>query len=111
MNTADGNSSNSRSATGTLDLTGGTVDALVNNLIVGRNMGSGTASRQGNGTGTLIFTAGTIDVTTLSIGAQGANNAGNATGTVNVRTNATMVVNALTLGEMPAAAPARATAR
>ncbi|HNQ72869.1 MAG TPA: cadherin domain-containing protein [Verrucomicrobiota bacterium] len=96
--TADGNSSNSRSATGTLDLTGGTVDALVNNLIVGRNMGSGTASRQGNGTGTLTFTAGTIDVTTLSIGAQGANNAGNATGTVNVRSDATMLVNNLTLG-------------
>ncbi len=96
--TADGNSSNSRSATGTLDLTGGTVDALINDLIVGRNMGSGTASRQGNGTGTLTFTAGTIDVTTLSIGAQGANNAGNATGTVNVRSDATMLVNNLTLG-------------
>jgi len=96
--TTDGNSAASRSATGTLDLTGGTVDALVNNLIVGRNMGSGNTSRRGDGTGTLTFTAGTIDATTLNIGLQEVNNRGSATGTVNVQSNAVLLVADMTIG-------------
>jgi len=77
---------------GTVDLTGGTVDALVESLAVGRNMGSGTTSRRGGGNGTLTWTAGTFDVTDASIGSQGANNRGSAVGVVNVLSNASLVV-------------------
>ena len=83
---------------GSMDLTGGTVDALVGTLWVGRNDGDNNSSRSGKGTGTLTLTAGTFDVTTMNIGSQVANNAGACTGTVNVRGTASLVVGSLTIG-------------
>lgn len=89
---------NNSVSTGILDLSGGSVDVLVNNLHVGRNLNTSTASRNVGGNGTVTWTAGTINATTLNIGVQAANNAGNATGTVNVWTNASLVANTLNLG-------------
>jgi fibronectin-binding autotransporter adhesin len=74
---------------GTNDFSGGTVDALVDQMFVGR--GASTANLSGAnvvGNGTLIFTAGTFDVNTLEVGyAQTV--AGN--GTVNVNGGALVV--------------------
>ena len=103
--------SSSGVATGTNDFTGGSVDALVTTMSLGRdrstaNTGSG-ATR-----GTLTFTAGTIDVNTLLIGNQFFSNPTNSnpmSGIVNVNgAGATLKVNtslvlASTAGSTPAA--------
>jgi autotransporter-associated beta strand protein len=97
-NSHDQTTSITGTGTGTLDLTGGTVDALVNNLFVGRNNGGTTTSRFGSGSGTLTWTAGTFDVLRASIGAQAGNNRGNAKGVVNVLSNAVLLANSLDMG-------------
>ena len=84
---------------GIVDFTGGTVDILAGTLNVGRNSALTTTSRFGGGNGTLTWTAGTIDATTLNLGSQAANNRGNATGVVNVRSNASLIVNTATIGQ------------
>jgi autotransporter-associated beta strand protein len=86
-------SSSSSSAIGTNDFSAGTVDALVDTLIVGKSQQTTGA----NSSGTLTFTSGTLDVNTLQIGFQAANNATSAgIGRVNVSgTNAALVVNTL----------------
>jgi autotransporter-associated beta strand protein len=81
----------SYNAIGVADLRGGKVDALVDQLIVGRGFNSATAST-GVATGTLSFDNGTIDANTVWIGYQ-ANNGGNAVGTVNVGAAATLTAN------------------
>ena len=83
---------------GSMDLTGGTVDALVGTLWVGRNVGDNNSSRSGKGTGTLKLAAGTFDVTTMNVGCQVANNAGACTGTAIVRGSASLIVGSLTIG-------------
>ncbi|TAK93938.1 MAG: hypothetical protein EPO07_17505, partial [Verrucomicrobia bacterium] len=83
---------------GACDFTGGTVDALVDAMIVGR---SSTGSGAGNPVGTLTLHAGTIDVTTLQVGVQGslANSSNNiATGTVTVNGGMLIVNSSLQLG-------------
>ena len=55
-------------STGTVDLTGGTLDAQVDNLIVARGMN--VNNRATVATGTLTFEAGLLDVNTLRIGTQ-----------------------------------------
>jgi parallel beta-helix repeat protein len=94
---ATGTGSNSR---GTNDFTGGSVDALVGTMIIGRGENGNVGS--GNSTGALIFGAGTINVNTLQMGVQTAGSAGSATvgssgtnylGQVNVNGTATLVVN------------------
>jgi autotransporter-associated beta strand protein len=83
---------------GILDLTLGTVDALVSTLVVGRNTSFLNAQLAANGTGTLTLGPGTCDVTTLNIGCQGANNGNRATGTVNVRTGAILIAGNINIG-------------
>ena len=68
---------------GVMDLSLGTVDAMVDTLNVGRGNGY-LGTQAANGTGTLTLGAGTWDVTTLNIGCQAANNVSKSTGTVNV---------------------------
>jgi parallel beta-helix repeat protein len=94
---ATGTGSNSR---GTNDFTGGTVDALVDTMIIGRGESGSVGS--GNSTGALIFEAGTIDVNSLQMGLQAAGATGAATsgtggtnyfGEVNVNGTALLVVN------------------
>lgn len=82
---------------GIMDLSLGTADILVDTLTVGR--GNGFQNLQAaNGTGTLTLGAGTCEVTTLNIGCQAANNQSRATGTLTVRTNATIVAGTINIG-------------
>ncbi len=79
--------SGSTGASGQVDFSNGSVDALVNTIIVGRGAASpGT----GVGTGTLTFDTGTVDVNTLDIG---VTQGGTGNGTVTVNGTASLVVN------------------
>ncbi len=78
-------------AVGSADFSFGTVDALVDTIIVGR--GSATTGGQGGGTGTLTFDAGLIDANTVNIGMQAVATGGAGKGTVNVNGTAQLVVN------------------
>ena len=88
--------------TGTINLTGGTVDALVNTCYLGR---SETTNGTGTAAGTLTFSPGIFDVNTMELGFVSSTfSVGNATGTVNVNGSATLRVNtSLRLGENPGA--------
>ena len=83
-----GQNSGSTGAFGTIDFTGGSVDAQVNTILVGRGAASpGT----GVGTGTLTFNAGVVDVNTLDLGILPSG--GGGVGTVNVNDSAVLLVN------------------
>lgn len=88
---------------GTVDLSAGTVDAMVDTCYLGRGVnGTGT----GTATGTLTLGAGVLDVNTLYLGYVNIGTAvGKVTGTVNVTGNATLLVNnTLQLGRNPGTA-------
>ena len=91
-------------APSTNDFSGGTVDAMINYLCVGRGR-SGSSSTIG-GSGVLTLDQGTINANALAVGfvyASGSNSP--ASGIVNVNGNATLVVNSnLTLGSLAATA-------
>lgn len=84
--------SGTTSCQGTADFTGGTVDAQVNSLVVGR--ASSNTGGTGNSRGTLTFDSGIIDVNTAEIGVQRANTGKNGNGVVNVN-GGTLIVNGL----------------
>jgi fibronectin-binding autotransporter adhesin len=84
-------SASGTSATGLIDLTGGTVDAQVGTIYVGK--GQTVTSSTGDGTGTLTFNLGTIDVNTLEIGYQSVGGSSVGKGTVNVNGAAVLKVN------------------
>ena len=84
-----GSSGGTVNTSGTNDFSGGTVDALVNNLTIAR---STTGSGNGNSSGTLTFAAGTMNIGTLQIGVQGSSSANVATATVNVNGAAQLLV-------------------
>jgi hypothetical protein len=89
--------------TGTNDFTGGTVDALVDTMTLGKS--SSGSSGNGNPVGTLSFDGGTIDVNTLQIGYQSSGGplANIATGIFNVNGSAILTVNTgIELGHIPA---------
>ncbi len=77
----------------------GEVDALVENIILGRS-NTGTASGTALNRGTLTFDSGTIDTNSLTAGIQpNSTDPGNARGTVNVDGTGRLLVNGdLTLG-------------
>ncbi len=77
----------SSGSTGVNDFTGGTVNALVNTMYVGR--AANTTSGSGTSTGTLTFDDGVFNVGTLYAGYQPANSAKAGVGIVNVNSNAT----------------------
>jgi fibronectin-binding autotransporter adhesin len=87
---------------GIVDLTGGTVDALVDLMFVGRGPGGNdtqTYGKTAGATGVFTFTAGTFDVNTLCLGYQYGNNLSTNIGTVNVLTpNAKLSAGKLVLG-------------
>ena len=95
---------------GTCDFTGGSLDALVNTMIVAR---SSTGSGVGNPVGTFTLHAGTLDVNTLQAGVQGsasANGGSNfATGTIVVSGGLLTVNSALQLGTTTGGTGAAAT--
>lgn len=78
------------STTGTIDFSGGILDALVNTAYIGRSQaGTGT----GKSTGTLTLDQGTLDVNTLEVAYQQASGSAVVTGTVNVNGTAMLRVN------------------
>jgi autotransporter-associated beta strand protein len=86
-------STSSSSANGTNDFATGTVDALIDMLIVGKSQKTTGASSLG----VLTFNSGVMDINTLQIGFQaqtGATSAGVGQVTVNT-TNATLIINSL----------------
>lgn len=92
--TAGGSSIGTR---GTVELSNGTIDVLVDLANVGKS--STTATATGAGSGTVTWTGGTFDVTTLNLGYQSGNTTGNATGTMNVRgTNASLIAGTIIMG-------------
>lgn len=82
-NTALGYFTSSQS-TGTIDLSGATVDAMVDEIVLGRGQIE-APTRNGDGNGTLIFGAGTINANTVKMGIQltGGPTAGRGTLTIN----------------------------
>ena len=84
-----------------VDLTGGTVDALVDTMFVGRGPGGNNTTAAGataGANGTLTWSSGTIDVNGLSVGYQYGNNLSINSGTVNVLSpNAKLIVDRFTL--------------
>ena len=78
-------------STGIIDLSGGSVDAQVGTLYIGRGQGGNGA---GASTGTLTLGAGTFDADVTEAGyQQNTANASVTTGTINVNGTATYVVN------------------
>jgi autotransporter-associated beta strand protein len=77
-------------ARGTVNLSAGTIDAMVDSMILGEpSLGSGDGSQS---VGTVILGAGTLDVNTLLLGNQRTNN--NASGVANMSlTGTTLIVN------------------
>ncbi len=82
-----------------MDLSLGTLDALIDTMIVGRGNGVlSTANFVGaNGTGALTPGPGTCDVTTLNIGCQGGNNENKSTGAGTVKTGATLLAGTINM--------------
>ena len=81
----------SSSCTAFLDLSGGTVDALVDTVYAGVGQAANT-SFYGGGNGTLIFNQGTIDVNTVELGYQYAAGSSAGRGVFNVNGSGQVVV-------------------
>jgi hypothetical protein len=82
-------------SSGTNDFTGGTVDALVDRLFLGRGRNGTTVN---TGYGVLTFDAGTIDVNTLRLGTmvdEGSSTNASGVGTININGSAALVVNSV----------------
>jgi hypothetical protein len=93
------------SSAGTVDLSLGTVNALVNTCYVGRGQ---NGTNTGTATGVLILGTGVFNVNTLNVGAVTVNSAiAASTGTVDVTAGGTLVINTnLALGLNPGATAA-----
>ena len=93
-------------SSGTNDFSGGSVDALVDWLFLGRGRVGTTAN---TGVGVLTFDAGTIDVNTLRVGSmvdEATSTNASGAGTINVNGTGLLVVNtALELGHSNTVAP------
>lgn len=84
-------STSTSTCTAAADLSGGTVDGMIDTLVIGKGM---TSSGTGPVTGAFTMGAGTLDVNTLEVGFENAANAGaNVTGTLNVNAPGKLVVN------------------
>lgn len=84
QNSNDGATPASRSVTGITDFAGGSVDALLDTLLIGHSEGNTSG---GNVTGTLSMSLGTIDANTVVVGRTGLtsnSSAPTATGNLNV---------------------------
>jgi autotransporter-associated beta strand protein len=90
------NAGGSSSSTGTMNFTGGSVDARIENLMLGLGAGSGTTHPQGNGNFTMDGASSVVDINTLVV-AQDVDNASTNTGTASIGTftvaNGTLQVN------------------
>ena len=88
--------SGTSTCTGANDFTGGSVDALVNTMYVGR--ASAQTSGSGTSSGTLTFDKGVFNVGTLYAGYQPSSGNRNGNGTVNVNGAGLLAVGTLNLG-------------
>lgn len=84
-------------AIGYIDLTGGTVDALVDRIVLGRGQ-TNAPTRNGDGNGTLTFGGGTINANTILMGIQLSGGGSAGRGKLNVNNDdganpATLIVN------------------
>jgi hypothetical protein len=91
---------------GSVDFSGGTLDAQVGLVVVGRGISDTRGNTNGGTLGSLTFNAGTLDVNTLVVGYQVNSNSSRVIGTVNVDGSARIQVNnAIQLGRfLPAVA-------
>lgn len=78
---------------GVVNFSGGTVDAKVGLVVVGRGINDTRGNTNGGTVGTLALDAGTLDVNTLMVGYQVASNSSRVIGTVNVDGSANILVN------------------
>jgi pectin methylesterase-like acyl-CoA thioesterase len=94
--------SSSNGGFGTNDFSGGTVDAMVNVLLLARDAASASDTWAGPHKGTLTFNSGIIDANTVLVGDQTLETGTSTTaslGVINVGTNATLRINTgLTFG-------------
>ena len=94
------NNSGTTGCNGTCDFTGGSVDAMVTTMTVGRASNNTGGTSGGNSRGTLTMTSGIIDVDTLQVGIQPANNGfKNGDGTVNINGGVLKVNTVLQIGQ------------
>ncbi|GFZ94529.1 hypothetical protein GCM10011408_13080 [Dyella caseinilytica] len=98
-NIGTGASSNYTGTSATVNLSAGTLDALVTNVLIGQSL-YGTVSN--SAVGTLILGNGTLDATSVIVGQNMTteSGAGRATGTLTIG-NATVATQTLTLGDHP----------
>lgn len=101
--------SSSSGANGTVDFSGGSVDAMIDTLFLGIDKNGNTSTSTLN-QGVLTFTAGSINVNNLTAGAQESSTAANneaCSGTVNVNgaSAALTINNTLELGHTTIASP------
>jgi hypothetical protein len=75
----------SSQSTGILDLSGGSVDAMVDRITLGRGQ-TNAPTRTGDGNGTLTFDSGTINANSLEMGIQLSDGGSTGRGTLNVNT-------------------------
>lgn len=87
-----------------VDFSGGSIDALIGTMIVGR--GATPAGDTGSSLGVFTFTAGVLDVTNLQVGVQRATSAATANGAVNVNGTATLASGNIVLAQTNAGANA-----
>lgn len=78
---------------GVVDFSGGTVDARVGLVVVGRGINDTRGNAAGGTAGTLTLNAGTLDVNTLVVGYQVNSNSSRVVGMVNVDGAARLQVN------------------
>lgn len=80
---------------GNVDFSLGTVDALIGDLVIARNMTTPGAPSlpTGGAIGTLTFNAGTIDVNNVIVGYQMVDNGPQVSGTINVDGTGQLIVN------------------
>lgn len=88
--------SGTTSCQGTADFTGGTLNALVDSMTIGR--ASANTSGTGNSRGTLTIAGGILDVNSMQVGLQTVNTAKNGDGTVNINGGTLIVNDSLDLG-------------
>jgi hypothetical protein len=87
----------SSQSTGTLDFTGGSVDAMVDRITLGRGQ-TNAPTRTGDGNGTLTFEDGVINANSLEMGIQLSDGGSVGRGTLNVNNKnnvnpATVIIN------------------
>jgi len=86
-------------AVGSVDFTGGTLDAQVGLIMLGRGISDTKGNTNGGAIGSLTFSAGTLDVNTLIIGYQVYSNTSRVLGTLTVDgTGKLQVNNSIQLG-------------